>query len=107
MRVAENGATDRAGRTGPGFEACGAMHDRPAYKPVDRNRGVGPDVRLINTLNVAAFGMKDEASNAGVGNQHIRTTAQDRDGNGGFARELERHDNFVAAARLEEPVSGA
>jgi len=82
------------------------VHDRPAHKAVDRDRRVSPDVRLINALNVAAFGMKHETSNSGVGNQHIRTAAEYRDRNGSLVCEFERHDGFIAAARLEEPVSG-
>ncbi|HEX7794423.1 MAG TPA: hypothetical protein VF456_08740, partial [Vicinamibacterales bacterium] len=50
-------------------------------------------MRLINALNVATFRVKDETSNPRIRNQHIRTAAEYRDRNAGFARELERQES--------------
>ena len=107
MRVAEDGAADRAGRARPRLEARAAVIDRPAHEAVDRDRGVGADVPLVDRAHVAAARADHEAAHAGVRHEHVRSAAEHRHRHARRARQRQRRHDLVAAARLDQPVGRA
>src|SRR5262245_31639668 len=103
MRVAENRTANGTRRSGPRFEASRTVDNRPADETVNRDGGIGAHADPVHPRNLAALRMHDEAFDAGVGNQHIRAAAEERDRHTRLARDVERGDDLIAAAWLDKP----
>ena len=107
MRIPVDGPTDSPWRTRPGFDTGKAAIDGPSDEPVDRHRGISPHVSRWQPDDVSATQLDDEPSNAGIGDEHVGTTADDPDWHCGVA--CEKHSLLQLGGRLQrqQPVSVA
>src|SRR5207247_3325779 len=107
VRVSKDRTADRSRGPCPCFEAGGATADRPAHQTVDGHCGVGADVPVVEPPDLAVARAQDETADASIGDENVRAAAEERDRDCSLRGNLQRPDDLIAAARLQQPVRRA
>src|SRR5262249_44976277 len=83
---------------------CGAVMGGPPHEPVDRHRRVGADSTVGDARHVAAARPNDEAVDAAIRDEHVRSAAEQRHPHALVMGDPQRPQHLVAAAGLDQPA---
>ena len=87
VRVAVNGAADRARRAGPRLQSGQAVRDRPAHESVDGEACIRANRVRSDLLHVSAAQPHHQAVDSRVGDEQVRAAAEHRHGDAVCARD--------------------
>ena len=107
VRVAMNGAADRARRARPRLESRDSLSHGPPDEPVDRETRAGTDAIARHPRHAPIAHEHDDPPHAAIAHEHVRAPAERGDRRLRWLRRLHDRDDLGFSAGLDEDVGPA